>query len=134
MTNPGQGDDTVFGQLGWLQFTLSSIGDGVISADALGRVNYLNPVAEALTGWSLADAAGKAIEEVFRIVHEATRMPVEQPVRKVIERGVTVGLGNHTLLIAKDGSERPIDDSAAAIRGGAYSNADDTRPAQGHVA
>jgi len=66
------------------QFTLSSIGDGVISADALGRVNYLNPVAEALTGWSLADATGKAIEEVFRIVHEATRMPVEQPVRKVI--------------------------------------------------
>jgi PAS domain S-box-containing protein len=116
MTNAGRGDDTVSDQRDWLQITLSSIGDGVISADAEGRVNYLNPVAETLTGWSRADAAGKAVEQVFRIIHETTRTPVEQPVRKVIERGLTVGLGNHTLLIARDGSERPIDDSAAAIK------------------
>src|SRR3954468_9089938 len=109
-------DDTVFGQRDWLQITLSSIGDGVITADRDGRVNYLNPVAEALTGWTLADAAGKEVEQVFRIVNETTRKPVEQPVRKVIERGLTVGLGNHTLLIARDGRERPIDDSAAAIK------------------
>jgi len=116
MTNAGRGDDTASDKRDWLQITLSSIGDGVIGADAEGRVNYLNPVAETLTGWSLADAAGKEVEQVFRIIREVTRKPVEQPVRKVIERGLTVGLGNHTLLIARDGSERPIDDSAAAIK------------------
>jgi PAS domain S-box-containing protein len=109
-------DDTVFGRRDWLQITLSSIGDGVITADAQGCVNYLNPVAEALTGWRLAEAAGVEVERVFRIINETTREPVEHPVRKVIERGLTVGLGNHTLLIARDGSERPIDDSAAAIK------------------
>src|SRR5258708_35411708 len=109
-------DDTVFDQRDWLQITLSSIGDGVITADGAGRVNYLNPVAEKLTGWTLADAAGVEVEQVFRISNETTRRLVEQPVRKVIERGLTVGLGNHTLLVARDGSERPIDDSAAAIK------------------
>jgi PAS domain S-box-containing protein len=116
MTNPGRGDDPVFGRRDWLQFALSSIGEGVITADRDGRVNYLNPVAETLTGWTLADAAGVEVEQVFRIINETTREPVEQPVRKVIERGLTVGLGNHTLLIARDGRERPIDDSAAAIK------------------
>jgi PAS domain S-box-containing protein len=116
MTAAGRGDDTVFDRRDWLQVALSSIGDGVITADQEGRVNYLNPVAETLTGWSLADAAGVEVERVFRIINETTRKPVEQPVRKVIERGMTVGLGNHTLLIARDGSERPIDDSAAAIK------------------
>jgi PAS domain S-box-containing protein len=109
-------DDAVFDRRDWLQITLSSIGDGVITADGDGRVNYLNPVAETLTGWTLADATGVEVERVFRIISETTRRPVEQPVRKVIERGLTVGLGNHTLLIARDGSERPIDDSAAAIK------------------
>ncbi|AGA28508.1 sensor histidine kinase [Singulisphaera acidiphila] len=108
--------DTVFDRRDWLQITLSSIGDGVITADRDGRVNYLNPVAETLTGWTLADAAGVEVEQVFRVINETTREPVAQPVRKVIERGLTVGLGNHTLLIARDGSERPIDDSAAAIK------------------
>ncbi len=103
-------------QRDWLQLTLSCIADGVITADAEGRVNYLNPVAEKLTGWSLADAAGKEVEQVFRIVSEESRTPVEQPVRKLIERGLTVGLGNHTVLIGRDGSERPIDGSAAAIK------------------
>src|SRR3954462_3841499 len=111
-----RGGNTVFDQRDWLQITLSSIGDGVITADRDGRVNYLNPVAEMLTGWTLADAAGAEVEQVFRIINETTRQPVEQPVRKVIERGLTVGLGNHTLLIARDGSERPIDDSAATIK------------------
>ena len=100
----------------WFQITLSCIGDGVIAADREGRVNYLNPVAEKLTGWTLADAAGEEIEKVFRIVHETTGKPVQQPVRKVIERGLTVGLGDNALLIARDGSERPIDDCAAAIK------------------
>src|SRR5436189_5503857 len=99
-------DNTVFDQRDWLQITLSSIGDGVITADRDGRVNYLNPVAEMLTGWTLAEAAGEEIENVFRVISEATREPIAQPVRKVIERGLTVGLGNHTILVARDGSER----------------------------
>jgi PAS domain S-box-containing protein len=109
-------EGTLRDQRDWLQITLSCIGDGVITADAEGRVNYLNPVAERLTGWTRADAVGKDVEEVFRIVNEETRKPVEQPVRKVIEQGLTVGLGNHTVLIARDGSELSIDDSAAAIK------------------
>ena len=124
MSNPQMPDDTpaqqagnaVFDRRDWLQITLSSIGDGVITADADGRVNYLNPVAEKLTGWTIAEAAGKEVELVFHIVNETTGLPVEQPVRIVIQRGLTVGLGNHTLLIARDGSQRPIDDSAAAIK------------------
>jgi PAS domain S-box-containing protein len=100
----------------WFQITLSCIGDGVIAADPEGRVNYLNPVAEKLTGWTLADAAGEEIEKIFRVVHETTGKPVQQPVREVIERGVTVGLAKDALLIARDGSERPIDDCAAAIK------------------
>ncbi|SIO44206.1 PAS domain S-box-containing protein [Singulisphaera sp. GP187] len=109
-------DDTVFGQRDWLLITLASIGDGVITADRDGCVNYLNPVAEKLTGWTLGEAAGVEVEQVFRIINEMTKEPVTQPVRNVIERGLTVGLGNHTLLIARAGSERPIDDSAAAIK------------------
>ena len=85
--------NAVIDQREWFQITLSCIGDGVIAADAEGRVNYLNPVAEKLTGWTLADAAGQEIERVFRIVHETTGKPVQQPVRNVIERGLTVGLG-----------------------------------------
>jgi len=115
-TQDGRADDPVFDRRDWLQITLSCIGDGVITADAEGRVNYLNPVAEELTGWSLDDATGLEVEQVFRIVNETTREPVDQPVRKVIERGLTVGLGNHTILIARDGGERPIDDSAAPIK------------------
>jgi PAS domain S-box-containing protein len=115
--NPaGHEDIAVFDRRDWLQITLSSIGDGVITADADGRINYLNPVAEKLTGWTMAEAAGKEVELVFHIVNETTGHPVEQPVRIVIQRGLTVGLGNHTLLIARDGSQRPIDDSAAPIK------------------
>ncbi|MGZ3388952.1 MAG: PAS domain S-box protein, partial [Isosphaeraceae bacterium] len=113
---PGGPERASGDQRDWLQITLSSIGDGIITTDASGRVNYLNPVAEKLTGWKLADAIGMAVEEVFHIVSEKTRKPVDQPVRKVVEQGLTVGLGNHTILIARDGSERPIDDSAAPIK------------------
>src|SRR4051794_27467899 len=96
-------DDTVFDRRDWLQITLSSIGDGVITADRDGHVNYLNPVAEALTGWSLADAAGVEVERVFRIIDETTREPVDHPVRMVIERGMTAALADHVLLVARDG-------------------------------
>jgi PAS domain S-box-containing protein len=97
-----------------LRVTLESIGDAVLVTDAGGAVTFLNPVAQGLTGW----AAGRPLEEVFRIVNEETRRAVENPVRRVLREGVVVGLANHTVLIARDGTERPIDDSAAPIREG----------------
>ncbi|MDF3059693.1 MAG: putative two-component sensor histidine kinase protein [Rariglobus sp.] len=99
-----------------LRVTLSSIGDAVVSTDKEGRVVFLNAVAEQLTGWRSADAIGRPLESVFRIVNEATRCAVASPVEKVLQSGVTVGLANHTILIARDGAEHPIDDSAAPIR------------------
>ncbi|WP_337177336.1 PAS domain S-box protein [Paludisphaera sp.] len=98
-----------------LRITLASIGDGVVSTDAQGRVTYLNPVAEALTGWTIAEAAGRPLVEVFRIVNEHTRAEVENPALRALREGVVVGLANHTILIARDGAERPIDDSAAPM-------------------
>src|SRR5437667_61325 len=81
-----------------------------------GWAVYLNPVAQALTGWSQRDAEGQPLERVFPILHEETRQPIEHPVAKVIREGAVVGLGNHTVLAARDGTERPIDDSAAPIK------------------
>jgi len=100
-----------------LRVTLESIGDGVIAADANGHVAFMNPVAEALTGWRVPDASGLPIDHVFRIVNEFTRETVESPISKVLREGIVAGLANHTLLVARDGSERPIDDSGAPIRG-----------------
>ena len=99
-----------------LRVTLNSIGDGVITTDNAGRVAYLNPVAEQLTGWRNSDAAGRPLEEVFKIINEESRKPVENPATKVLREGIVVGLANHTLLITKDGHERSIDDSGAPIR------------------
>src|SRR5262249_40536448 len=96
-----------------LRVTLASLGDAGITTDTQGRVTFLNPVAQALTGWGQAEAEGQTLEAVFPILHERTLSPVENPVAKVIREGVIVGLGNHTVLLARDGSERPIDDSAA---------------------
>ena len=96
--------------------TLRSIGDAVITTDTTGSVTYINGVAESLTGWSKADALDQPLEKVFRIVNEATRQPVENPANRVLRHGIVVGLANHTVLIRKDGSECPIDDSAAPIR------------------
>jgi PAS domain S-box-containing protein len=99
-----------------LRVTLTSIGDGVITTDAKGHVTLLNPVAEVLTGWTRGDAEGRPLATVFRIVNELTRNPVEDPVAKVLAVGQVVGLANHTVLISRDGTERPIDDSAAPIQ------------------
>src|SRR5207244_10207489 len=85
-------------------------------ADTQGRVTFMNAVAEKLTGWCQQDTLGVPLEETFRIINEINRKPVENPVAKVLREGVVVGLGNHTVLISKDGSERPIDDSAAPVR------------------
>jgi PAS domain S-box-containing protein len=99
-----------------LSVTLASIGDAVIATDDQGRVTQLNPVAEALTGWTEADAVGKRLEEVFVIINEQTRRPAENPIGKVLREQVTVALANHTVLIARDGREIPVDDSAAPIK------------------
>jgi PAS domain S-box-containing protein len=102
----------------WLHVTLSSIGDAVIATDVAGRVEFLNPVAEKLTGWTTAEAAGQAMGLVFDIFNEQTRELAENPVARVLREGVTIGLANHTVLRSRDGTERPIEDSAAPIRNG----------------
>jgi PAS domain S-box-containing protein len=100
-----------------LRVTLHSIGDGVIATDAAGRVTLLNPVAEALTGWSEQTGAyGQPFATVFHIINEHSRLPVENPVARVLREGGIVGLANHTILVSRDGTERPIDDSAAPIK------------------
>jgi len=99
-----------------LRVTLASIGDGVITTDVHGRVATMNPVAEALTGWALADATGQPLASVFHIVNEDTRIVVDSPAARALRDGVIVGLANHTVLIRRDGSECAIDDSAAPIR------------------
>ncbi len=96
--------------------TLRSIGDAVIVTDSGGRIEFLNPVAESLTGWTEDEAQGKALTEVFRIMNEDTLDVVENPVDLVLREGKTVGLANHTLLVARDGVTRPIADSAAPVR------------------
>jgi len=96
--------------------TLYSIGDAVITTDNAGRVRQMNPVAEQLTGWPEAEAQGKPLDEVFHIVNEETHAVVENPVQRVLREGTVVGLANHTLLVARDGTERPIADSGAPIR------------------
>jgi PAS domain S-box-containing protein len=100
----------------WFRVTLSSIGDAVITTDMRGNVTFLNPVAEAMTGWSSGNARGVPLERVFTIVNEHTRQRVQNPVEKVLREGVVVGLANHTALIARDGTEVAIEDSAAPIR------------------
>jgi PAS domain S-box-containing protein len=99
----------------WFRVTLSSIGDGVIATDDQGRVSFLNPVAERLTGTSLEQARGRKIGEVFPIFSEATNNPVDNPVDKVLGSGSVVGLANHTVLRHRDGHLLPIEDSAAPI-------------------
>lgn len=96
--------------------TLSSIGDAVIATDPIGQVTFMNKVAQSLTGWSLGDALSKPLDEVFNIVSEQSRRPVENPVTKTLRMGTVVGLANHTVLLRKDGTELAIDDSAAPIR------------------
>jgi PAS domain S-box-containing protein len=101
---------------GSLATTLDSIGDAVIATDTDGRIVRMNPVAENLTGWMATDALGKPLSEVFRIINETTRTTSENPVDRVLREGVVVALANHTALVRRDGTERPISDSAAPIR------------------
>ncbi|MFA6560954.1 MAG: PAS domain S-box protein [Verrucomicrobiia bacterium] len=98
------------------RITLMSVGDAVISTDAQGHVELMNPVAETLTGWRADEASGKPLDEVFCIVNENTRKAVENPVDRVMREGMMVDMANHTLLIARDGKERPIANAGAPIR------------------
>ncbi|HEU5202417.1 MAG TPA: PAS domain S-box protein [Nitrospira sp.] len=99
-----------------LATTLESIGDAVLATDPQSLVTYLNPVAERLLGYSMREVMGRPLEEIFRIVNEETRQPVASPVERVLREGHVVGLANHTVLLRPDGSELPIDDSAAPIK------------------
>ncbi len=99
-----------------LQVTLTSVGDALVTTDTDGRVTFLNRVAERLTGWTAADAAGRDLREVFPIFNEETGEAVENPVASVLRDGRVVSLANHTVLRARGGAERPVADSAAPIR------------------
>src|SRR6476620_980486 len=99
-----------------LAVTLASIGGCVIVTDQVGHITFMNKVAEEVTRWKFHEANGRPASEIFHIVNEDTRQPVESPVEKVMKQGVIVGVANHTILIRKDGTEVPIDDSGAPIR------------------
>ncbi len=99
----------------WLSTTLNSVGDAVITTDVEGKVSFLNPTAQALTGWKLGNAMGQSLTSVFNIINERTRETVENPATKVLREKKIVGLANHTVLISKDGIEHPIADSGAPI-------------------
>ncbi len=98
------------------EVTLHSIGDAVITTDASGTVDYLNPAAEALTGWSLRDAAGQALSTVFRVVNENTREPMFVPIERCLDAGHIATLNEDAVLLSRDGSEYAVQDSVAPIR------------------
>src|SRR4051812_11096574 len=102
--DPQRAGEALHEQRDWLRVTLFSIGDAVITTDTEGRVTFLNPVAESLTGWTQVEASGKPLEAVFKIVNQNTRKTVESPTVRALRDGVVVGLANHTLLINKDGT------------------------------
>jgi PAS domain S-box-containing protein len=108
--------DELFESEQHLRTTLASIGDGVIACDAEGLVQMMNPVAQELTGWTESEARNRPLGEVFRIVDETTRLPVDNPVVKVQRLKSIVTIGNHTTLIRKDGTELSVNDSGAPIR------------------
>ena len=102
----------------WFRVTLSSIGDGVIASDREGRITFMNPCAESLTGWTAKQAEGKPLADILNIINETTRERVENPCKKVMTMGRVLGLANHTVLVSGDGAEHPIADSAAPILDG----------------
>ena len=102
----------------WLRVTLGSVGDAVIATDPAGRVAFLNTVAQSLTGWTQQEAEGQLLGTVFSIIHEETRRSLEHPLAQVIRAGAIANVGEHAVLVARDGTERPIDDSAAPIKDG----------------
>jgi diguanylate cyclase (GGDEF)-like protein/PAS domain S-box-containing protein len=116
MVERRQAEDALHREKELAQVTLASIGDGVITTDTDGRITFLNAIAEYLTGWTLDQAHGQELSEVFSIVNELTRRPVHNPVTRCLREGRIVGLANHTVLVRNDGREFAIEDSAAPIR------------------
>jgi PAS domain S-box-containing protein len=116
VTETRRATDQLSAEKARLAVTLASIGDAVIAMDNARRLMVFNSVAEQLTGWKADCALNRSLQDVFRIVNEATREPAVDPVERVLREGVVVGLANHTVLVARDGTERPIADSAAPIR------------------
>ncbi len=115
ITERRQAEERLAAEKERLRVTLSSIGDAVIATDLEGRVTLINEVACALTGWPCEEAIGRPLAEVFTIVNEESRRPIANPVEAVLRERRVVGLANHTALLARDGRERPISDSAAPI-------------------
>ncbi len=111
-----QAEEELRRQRDMLNVTLASIGDAVIATDTRSRITFFNRVAEELTDWPQQDALGRPLDEVFRIVHERTLKPADNPVARVLKEGVIVGLANHTALITRQNQMLPIADSAAPIR------------------
>ncbi len=109
-------EQAVFAEKERLQVTLQSIGDAVITTDAAGRIDYLNPVAEELAGWSNAEARGQAIQSVLRLLDETSRLEVENPLLRCLRDGSVVNFGEHSVLVSRQGQEIAIQDSAAPIR------------------
>ncbi len=116
-TERKRAEDALFEQKERAQVTLHSIGDAVITTNARAVVDYLNPMAETLTGWTMAEARGRRSAEVFQLVDEQSRQPVLDPVTRCFQEGRTVSSVNHSVLIGRDGKEYDIDDTAAPIRG-----------------
>ncbi len=110
-----QADRQVREQREWLRVTLTSIGDAVIATDNSSRVTFINPVAEAITGWKAGEAAGLSVPSVFRVINEQTGHPLEDPVARVLREGRAIPLANHAALVTRDGRTVPIEDSAAPI-------------------
>ncbi len=116
ITDRKQMEKLIFDEKERFKTTLLSVGDGVIATDKQGKVVLINPIAEQLTGWSQAEASGQPLGKIFNIVHEYTRVRCENPVQKVLDTARIVELDNHTVLISKEGIERPIEDTAAPIK------------------
>ena len=116
ITERKRAETRIFQEKERAQVTLQSIGDGVITTDAEGRVDYINPVAQDLTGWDSRSASGRTIDEIMTIVNENTRATIENPVQRCLQEGRIISIGSGSILIKRDGDEVPIQDSAAPIR------------------
>jgi PAS domain S-box-containing protein len=118
LTDRKRAEEELRRQREWLRVTLTSIGDAVLATGTDGRITFLNPVAAELTGWPEAEALGRPVADVFRIVNELTHEPAEDIIATVLREGAVINLANHTALVNRDGREIPIEDSASPIRDG----------------
>src|SRR6202048_2013943 len=117
ITERKRAEQAVFAEKERAQVTLQSIGDAVISTDADGRIEYINPVAETLTAWSLDEARGRPIGDVLNLVNETPREPIENPLMSALGRSETGAPADHSVLITRSGQEVAIQESAAPLCG-----------------